>query len=347
MSLLTGSTNDFFGLDIGTSNIRLVKLGGADKNKALQTYAYSPIDPKISMSDSKADQQQVAMTIKSIVAKANIHTKNVAVGLASQRVFTTVVDIDKLSKEELAKSIKYQADSLIPTPISESKIDWQLLGESPRDKSKVEILLSSVANEFAEARLDMLEGIGLNVIAFEPDSIAMVRSLIDPAVQLPQMIIDIGNSATDLVMVLNGSPRLSRTIPTGIEAIVRSAVQNLNIDEAQARQFVSKFGLNQQKLEGQVFNAISGTVDLLMTEVEKSIKFFNARYQGVKLDRAIVTGGAAILPEFPVYLANRFNINVEVGNSWRNVSYSTDRQNELMAISSQFAVAVGLAERKV
>lgn len=63
------------------------------------------------------------------------------------------------------------------------------------------------------------------------------------------------------------------------------------------------------------------------------------------LERIIVTGGASTLPEFPLYLANKFAINVEIGNAWRNVSFPTDRQNELLAVSNHFAVAAGLAER--
>lgn len=82
-----------------------------------------------------------------------------------------------------------------------------------------------------------------------------------------------------------------------------------------------------------------------MTEVEKSIKFFQARYTDTKVDRMVVTGGASVLPEFPLYLANKFGVNVEIGNAWRNVTFAPDRQNELLAISNQFGVAVGLAER--
>jgi hypothetical protein len=58
-----------------------------------------------------------------------------------------------------------------------------------------------------------------------------------------------------------------------------------------------------------------------------------------------VTGGASVLPEFPLYFANKFGLNVEIGNAWRNVQFAADRQNELLAISNQFGVAVGLAER--
>lgn len=345
MSLFSSGISDFFGLDIGTTAIRLVQLTGRERVKALQRYAYVPVDTKLALSDSKADQQAMAQTIKSLVEKAGVTTRNVAVGLPSQRVFTTVVDIERLNNEELEKTIKYQADSLIPTPLAESKIDWQLLGDSPVDKTKVEVLLSSVPNEYVESRLDLLESIGLNVIAFEPDSMALARAVVPSEAVLPQMILDIGNMSTDLVIVVNGAPRLTRAIPTGYEAIIRAAIQNLNIDDAQARQFVGKFGLSQDKLEGQIYRAISSTVDLLVGEIEKSLKFFATRYPDQKMDRVIVTGGAAVLPEFPLYLANKFSLTVEIGNAWRNISFPKPKENELLAVSNQFGIAAGLAER--
>jgi type IV pilus assembly protein PilM len=344
MSLLSG-VSAFFGLDIGSTAVRLVELHGAAGQKSLLKYAYMPIDSKIAMSDSKNDQQRLGQAITQLIDQARLSTRNVAVGIPSQRVFTTVADIDRLPHGELAKAIRYQADALIPTPLNESKIDWALLGDSPKDPTKMEILLSSVPNAFIEQRLDMLENIGLNVIAFEPDNLALSRALLASDATIPQMVIDIGQKNTDLVVLMNGTPRLTRAIPTGMEAIIRSAVQNLNVDEKQAEQFVFKFGMGKDKLEGQIYQAIIGTVELLVGEIDKSIKFFQTRYPETKLGHITVTGGASVLPEFPLYLANKFGVNVEIGNAWRNVAVSPERQNELMAISNQFGVAVGLAER--
>ncbi|MDL2363553.1 MAG: type IV pilus assembly protein PilM [Patescibacteria group bacterium] len=344
MSLLTGSTSDFFGLDIGTTAIRLVQLRGPSSPKALVKYAYVPLEGNVALSESKGDQQKLAKAIEQLVSQSGVSTKNVAVGIPSSRVFTTVADVDRLPGNELAKAIRYQADSLIPTPLADSKMDWAVIGDSPSDKVKQEILLSSVTNKFVEARLDLLEGIGLNVIAFEPDNLAMARALAisDPKAQL---ILDVGRLSTDLVVIQNGAPHLTRSIPNGVEAIVRATAQNLNIDAKQAEQFVFKFGMSKEKLEGQVLQAISGTVDLLTSEIEKSIKFFQTRYAGMTIERIVVTGGASVIPEFPLYIANKFGLNVEIGNAWRNVSYAQDRQNELLSISNQFGVAVGLAER--
>jgi type IV pilus assembly protein PilM len=344
MSLLSG-VSAFFGLDIGSTAVRVVELTGNGAQKSLSKYAYMPIDSQIALSDSKNDQQRLGQAIAQLISQAKLSTRNVAVGVPSSRVFTTVADIDRLSPGELAKAIRYQADALIPTPLSESKMDWALLGDSPKDKTKVEILLTSVPNAFIEQRLDMLESIGLNVIAFEPDNLALSRAMIGGDGTAPQMVIDIGNKNTDLVIAMGGSARLTRAIPTGMEAVMRSAMQNLNVDEKQAEQFVLKFGLGKDKLEGQVYQAIIGTVELLINEIDKSIKFFQARYPEIKMERIIVTGGASVLPEFPLFLANKFGLNVEIGNAWRNVSVASDRQNELLAISNQFGVAVGLAER--
>lgn len=344
MSLLSG-VSEFFGLDLGTNAICAVQVTNSPTNKQLLRYAMAPIDSKVAMSEAKADQLKVAQQISEMLAAAQITTKNVAVNIPSNRVFTTVVDIERLAPAELAKTIQFQADSLIPTPVSESKIDWAMIGDSPKDANKVEVLLSSVPNTFIEARLDLLESIGLNVVSFEPSNLSLARSMLAPDVTAAHMVIDIGAKSTDLVITMNGAPRLTRAIPTGSEAIVKAAMQNLSIDEKQAQEFVFKFGLSQSKLEGQVYNAIVGTVDILMSDIDKSIKFFQTRYSNTKIERIIMTGGASALPEFPLHIANKFGINVEIGNAWRNIQYDMTRQNELMAVSNHFGVAAGLAER--
>jgi len=191
-----------------------------------------------------------------------------------------------------------------------------------------------------------LESIGLNVIGLEPDAIALARSLTPAGNSGPaQMIIDMGEYATDIVITMDNAPRLVRSIPTGGQSLLKSAVQNLNVDENQARQFVYKFGLDQTKLEGQIYRALQSTVEVVSSEVQKSIKFFTTRYPNVQLSGIVTSGAAAILPGFHQYLsAAAGNAPVQPGNSWQNVSYSNSAHEQLMGVNHQFAVAVGLAE---
>jgi type IV pilus assembly protein PilM len=345
MKILSGGQANFFGLDLGTTSIRAVQLKGSGSIKTLYKYGHAPVSETLSLSDSPADQATLGKAIQDLVASAGIETRRVAVNIPSNQVFSSVIEMDRMPEAELAKTIQYQAGSFIPTPLEESKIDWAVIGDSPADPKKVEVLLSSVPNKYVEKRFAMLEAAGFKAIAFEPDSIALMRAIVPADAAAPQMVLDIGRLATDLIITMDGNPHLTRAIPAGTGAFIKAAVATLGIDEAQASQFIYKFGLGKDKLDGQIYNAILPSVETLMVDVEKSIKFFANRYPNSKIERIIVTGGASSIPELPLFIANRFAMNVEVGNAWRNVSFPPEKQNELLAVSNHFGVAVGLAER--
>jgi Tfp pilus assembly PilM family ATPase len=63
MSLLNG-VSSFFGLDIGTTAVRVVQLRGNGPVKSLVQYAYVPVDSKLVLSDSKTDQQRLSQIIR-------------------------------------------------------------------------------------------------------------------------------------------------------------------------------------------------------------------------------------------------------------------------------------------
>lgn len=341
---LLSSNSDYFALDIGTTAIRLVQTRGGNP-RTLVRYGALAIDEGVNVGDSENQKSQLLQAIQTLMSQTGVTTKNVAVGIPSSRVFVTAVDFQNLPEKELENAIIYQADQFIPTAVDDSKIDWSLLGQSPVDPQKVELLLASVHKKFVEDRLNLIESIGLNVIAMEPDAFALSRAIVSPATTEPTMVLDMGANSTDLVVTLGGAPRLVRSIPMGGDTLVKAAQQNLNVDDKQAMQFVYKFGLMQDKLEGQVYKALTHSIDGLVTEISKSVKFFATRYNGAQVSKIVVTGRASVLPDFPVYLVNKTNIPVEIGNAWLNIAYPQTSYNDLMSVSNQYAVAAGLAER--
>lgn len=336
---------DFFALDIGSSGIRVVQLRGGGNNRALVRYGSAPIESKTALSEAASDQQKVSDAVQALMSQSGITTKNVVVGIPSNKAFITIVDLPKLSNQELASTIKYQAEQFIPMSTDEAKIDWVVLGDSPLDPEKSEVLLASVTNMFVEKRMEMLEALGLNVIALEPDALALARSLSSNA-SGAQMIIDMGEFATDIIITFNGAPRLVRSIPTGGQTFTKSVMQGLSVDESQAKQFVYKFGLDNSKLEGQIYKALQSSAEIISTEVQKSLKFFASRYQNAVISQVITSGSAALMPGFHQYISTASgNLPVQPGNSWQNVSYSNNVHEQLMNINHQFAVASGLAQR--
>lgn len=341
------SVGDFFALDIGTTAIRVVELKRSGEAWSLAKYGSAPVDIRISTSDAPEDQRRLGEVITNLVAQAGISLHNVVVGIPSNKTFVTVVDLPDLPPQELASTINYQAEQFIPMAIDEVKLDWAILGKSLREPNKIEVLLASVANKFSEARLDLVEGLGLNVVAIEPDSLALTRSLMPLGSRDVHMIVDFGDFTTDIVIVLDGAPRLVRSIPVGMQTLTKAAMQNLNIDNNQAMQFILKFGLYPDRLEGQILKSLDATLEQFAAEIVKSSKFFQTRYPNVPIASMVLSGYGLTIPAFGEYMATKTGLKAAAGNAWGNVRVSNEARDTLAQLAPHFAVAVGLAERSI
>ena len=338
---------EFFSLDIGTNAIRVVQLGSGGANSwNLVHFGYAPIDERMASSSSPEAQRKLGDVIMTAVGQAGIKTKNVVIGLPSGKTFTTVIEVPVMPDNELKSTIKYQVDQYIPMAINEAKVDWAPLGPSLHDPKMQEVLIASTANKYAEERLEFVEALGLNVIAAEPDPIAMIRSLLPPGVTDARLIIDVGELSTDLAVTYGDAPRLVRTIPVGVRSLIKAAVQNLNVQEDQARQFILKFGLAPDRLEGQVYRAIESTLDSFAVELTKSIKFFQTRYPNTPVGGIMLSGFGAIVPGFAQYVSTKTGVQASMANPWQQVRVSQADQQQLATVASEFATVIGLAERK-
>lgn len=345
---LFNSVGDFFALDIGTTAIRLVQLSPSPKGDkwTLLHYGYAAVDPKVASSDSPEDQRRLGEIILTTLGQSGIKTRDVVVNIPSNKTFATVVDLPKMTPQELKVNVRYEAEQFIPMSIDEVKLDWALLGDSPVDKEKSEVLLTSVANSFNESRLDVIETLGFNVVAAEPDSIAFLRSILPDNVTGSMMVFDMGDTSSDLVVVRDGVPRLVRSIPVGFQTIIKGAMQNLNIEHNQAEQFILKFGLAPDRLEGQIVKAIDGTLEQFVSELKKSITFYQNRYKDSPVTQIMLSGYGSVIPLFSEFLKEKTSLEAGLTNPWGKVQMSETDRNKLAPIASQFSVAIGLAQRK-
>lgn len=345
MNLLHG-VGDFFSLDIGTNSMRIVQLsGGESKGWTLLKYAYVPIDPKLTQDTSDIGKKRLGEAILGAVNQAGIKTKNVAVGLPAGKSFTSIVETDTLPEKELAKAFKYEIDKYVPMAMSDAKADYVIIGPSPNDPARTEVIVSSIAKDYAESIMEMIEKTGLNIVAMEPEPLAMARALAIHGAIDATMVVDFGEKSTDLVIVYKGMPRLVRSIPGGFGTLVKTVASSLDVREDQARQFILKFGLAEDKVEGQVFKILSSPLDNYASELAKSVRFFQTKYLNGKVGGIVLSGYAGIIPLFPEYIEARTNVPTMRGNPWQYVRVTDQQQQALAPVASEFAVAVGLSER--
>ena len=346
MKLLHG-VGDFFSLDIGTNSMRIVQLtGDARRGWTLQKYSYVPVSEQLLQDSSELGKKRLGEAILGAVNQAGIKTKNIAIGLPAGKTFTSIIEIDSLPEKELKKAFKYEIDKYVPMAISEAQADYIVLGPSPNDPRKTEILVSSTAKDYAIQEMEIVEQAGLNIVAMEPEPIALARSLMPLGMQQDAaMIVDFGEKSTDLVITYKNAPRLVRSIPGGFSLLVKTVVNSLNVRDDQARQFILKFGLAQDKVEGQVFRVLDNLLDNFALELAKSIRFFQTKYTGGKVGQIVLSGFAETIPLFAEYMEAKTNVATVRGNPWQVVRVTPQQQQALMPVSSEFAVAIGLSER--
>ena len=326
--------------------MRIVQLsGGSQHGWALQKYAYIPIDPKLVQDSSELGKKRLGEAILGAVNQAGIKTKNIAIGLPASKTFTSIVETETLPTKELAKTFKYEMDKYVPMAMSDAKADYIIIGPSPNDPAKTEVLVSSVAKEYAESTMELIEKTGLNLVAMEPEPLAMARSLSIPGAIDATMIVDFGEKSTDIVIVFKGQPRLVRSIPGGFGVLVTAVANGLNVKEEQSRQFIQKFGLDENQIEGQVFRILNTHLDNFASELAKSVRFFQTKYLSGKVGGIVLTGYASMIPLFSEYIEAKTNVPTMKGNPWQLVRTTPEQQQALMSVASEFAVAIGLSER--
>jgi type IV pilus assembly protein PilM len=335
---------EYFGIDVGSGGIRLVQLKRGAK-PSLVTYGHVAVAGNVTMSDSPADITKVAAVVKQLVKDAKVTTKYVVAGVPSSKVFASIVTTPKLAHNELGKAIQLQADQYIPMSIKDVKLDYVVIGPGKTEQEQ-EVLVVAAPNTITEKYLSIFEQAGLELLALEPNAVALARAVVQPN-DLAVLVLDIGSISSDITLVHSNMPKLLRSVNVGGSTFVKAVAQNLGLDDVQADQFTRKFGLTQTKLEGQVFKAIKPSIDLLIGEIDKSIKFFASQYPEVKMEKIVLTGGTTALPELPTYLSTATGLAVEIANSWTKVGYPANLQNDLMQISTEYGVAVGLAERNL
>jgi type IV pilus assembly protein PilM/plasmid segregation protein ParM len=80
-------------------------------------------------------------------------------------------------------------------------------------------------------------------------------------------------------------------------------------------------------------------------ELVKSIKFFQTRYPNTPVGGILLSGYASVIPKFGEYVTAKTGVASQQANPWQKVRVAQGDQQQLTAIATEFATAVGLAQR--
>lgn len=343
-------SSDFFGLDIGSHSIKVVQLRRDNKRFILQAFGKANTPANALSSDAPLDQDALSEAIKTLVHDAKITASNVAVAFPESAIFTRVIELPSMGDKELANALQWEAEQYIPLPLKDVKLSWQILSrpDSKDSGAKMSVFLVAAPNSLIDRYVSLLKQAKLNPIAFETETIAIKRALVDGRDAGPTtLVISIGATTTDLAIVSGGVTSFTRSIATGGLALARAIAQDLGFEMGQAEEYKKNYGLVEDQLEGKVMQAIKPVVDIITSEIERAILFYQTRHPVDPIKRVVLVGGTANLPGMVVYLATTIGLEVQIGSPWQNVEIPAELQQQVKEDETSYAVAVGLAMKEL
>lgn len=355
---LFSTKKSYLGIDLGASSIKVVELANEGGRARLVTYGFieQPLS-QVGKEDIRDRPKEAAKLLKEVCKKAKTTTNKVIAALPTFSVFTSIINLPTMPEKELPSAIRWEAKKVIPMPLEEAILDWKILedvekkaGESPeqsrRDKQQ-KILLTAAAKDLVKKYVEVFKESGLALLSLETEAFAMIRSLVGND-KSAILIVDIGASNTDLSVIDKGIPALNRSIDLGGMNVTQNITQILNIGIEEAEQFKQDTGLTAVESAGS-----QGTIEKALAPIINEIKYTLNLYQGEKgegsrtIEKIIITGGSAYLPNLPEYLSKVLDKKVYIGDPWARVIYPEDLKPVLDEIGPRFSVAIGLAMRDI
>ncbi len=341
-------SNRFVGIDFGTASIKAVELSIKNNLPMVTNYG------QVSLADlengtppqGRSYDEEIVLHLKALFDRMRPNGHSASVAIPAFIGLISFIEFPLMEESELQEAIRFEAHKYIPSPLEEVALSWEVVGKHsiPGGKGeKMEVLLVAALKKEVSRYEHYVSSAGFTSDFLELETFSIVRSIInkDPGLFL---IIDIGSRATNLILVENGTIKVSRNLDMGGRDITRVLSESLNITEERAK-VLKKSGKDflMTPEAALVFPALQ----MIAREAERILTACQAKRPDVKCKQVILSGGTAQFTGLVQYYENLLKLPVVIGDPWKGVQYDARLAKKISELGSAFSVSLGLALHRV
>lgn len=311
------------------------------------------------------DPQAVSGAIASLWKSGNIGSKEVAVGVANQKVVVRLIDLPFMEKDELAGAIQYQAQDYIPIPVEEAILTYEVIGDyvTAADEHMMEVLLVAAARDMIGTLVQTVESAGLKLVQIDLAAFALMRALIGGDEQfLPEAdtgavgIVHITSGLTNIVVAERGVPRFTRVSAFGGKQFTQAISNTMGMNYDAAEDLKIRAGLPSvdgspivvpgydAEMISVAHQALEREANKFIGEVRRSLDYYLTQAtQARTIKRIVITGSGSMLRNLPLYLERGLQTDVVLGDPLAFVSVAPGAESIALADRMGSAPAIGLA----
>ncbi|CAN5756931.1 type IV pilus assembly protein PilM [soil metagenome] len=357
-------TKSVLGVDIGSSSLKVVQLRREGETAVLETYGELALGPYAGNEVGQATNlpaDKIAETLVDLLREANVTTNDAGISIPFSRSLLRLITLPRRDDpNEQRTMVELEARKYIPVPVSEVQLDWfvvpEPLSEGAAPSDKMRILIVAVHNDELSLLQGVVEGAKLATSFYEIEIFSTIRSVVDEPVR-PVLVLDIGASASKVYVVEHGVVAFSHNIPTGGQDVTRAIATANGMTVKQAEVSKKEHGFIKNTDGVNVATTGSGAVtydrksiELVFSRIFEETKRVLTQYElgSQKSVAAIVlTGGGGVTKDLASYAKEFFAIDIQLADPFGKVEAPVFMRPVLAEIGPEFAVAVGLALRKL
>lgn len=342
-------TKGSIGLDIGSSYIKTVKLKETKGSYELELFDIHPLPPELIVDGSIIDSLRLTDSLKEMLKKVNIGTKDAIISIAGHSsVIIKRISLPEMSEEELAESIKFEAEQYVPFDIEDVNLDFQIIG--PKEEvGQMDVILVAVKKDIINEYISVVKEAGLNPIIVDIDSFALenmygINYEIEPGKNVA--LLNIGASTINLGILKGGISVFTRDSSLGSNLHTEALQREFNISYENAEKL--KRGESVENVSTEDANSvIYAASEEILSEIIRSFDYYRSATLHEDISEVILCGGCALLEGFMTMIAERAGIETKVVEPFKNIKITKKFDAAYIEdMAPIMSVAIGLALRK-
>ncbi|PCJ32394.1 MAG: pilus assembly protein PilM [Gammaproteobacteria bacterium] len=345
------SSQSLLGIDISSSVVKVLELSKKGDKYIVESYAVEPLSENAVVDSGIENKEDVASAIRRALKQSGSKAKDTAVAVPANATITKVLSYPAdLSEREMEEQILLDAESHIPYPIEEVRLDFEILGPSESDENAVDVLLAASRSENVDARTDVIEMAGLKPKVVDVEAYTIENAFPFLTSQLPLngqgltvAVVDIGATVTTLHVLVDGKIVFTREQAFGGKMLTDNISQHYGMSSQEAGQAKKENNLPDD-YGPKVLDPFK---QLMVATVTRALQFFfSTSTQYHSIDHILLAGGCASIQGVDSLIESETNTTTTIANPFVDMSLSSKVSiSALNRDAPSMLIACGLAIR--
>lgn len=342
---LFGRKRTSIGLDIGSGFVKMVEVDHSGDQPEVSRVAMRPLLPDAIVEGEIMDYGLVSDTVRGLFQELDMKGAKVVTAVGGHDVIIKKIEMDRMKESDAREVIRWEAEQHVPFDIKSVELDFQVL--NPHDEGlQMEVLLVAAKRELVDNKVGLLQDAGVEPVIIDVDAFALHNAFefnYPEAQEGIVALVNVGHETTNVNILENGVPILTRDIPFGTRKIREDLQRERGLTAEQAEDIVQA----RETLD-DMDRFVESSADEIAVGIERASAFLMTREDGETLGKIFLSGGGARVPGMIDALARRMNVETDLVNPFERVPVRPDAAGDLSIdeAAPMLLLPLGLALRQ-